>query len=57
MHQECAPRVIQPCIDPRELMPEQEFKHYFRFSKRTVTLIAEAFDQELRAADKRDIPL
>ena len=57
MQQECAPRVVHPYIDPRELMTEQEFKRYFRFSKRTVTLIAEAFDQELRATDKRDIPL
>ena len=38
-------------------MTEQEFKRYFCFSKRTVTLIAEAFDQELRATDKRDMLL
>ena len=57
LHQERAPRVIQPRTDPRDTMTEREFKKHFRFSKETVTGIAQSLEQDLSSADNRGLPL
>ena len=57
LHQERTPRVILPRTDPRDTMSERKFKNHFRFSKKTVTGIAQSLEQDLSYVDNRGLLL
>ena len=57
LHQDREPRVERQRVDPRETMSDPQFKLQFRFSKESVTRIAELIEADLILDDYRGLPL